>query len=465
MKRLLIVISIVAHLPIDAQNYIRTIHNDSVFLVKYNGGDSVYCSYNKSGYAYWHIIDSVTQVALNLKANLASPTFTGSPVVPGYVPTTTTVNGHALSGNVSVTTTDLSLNNLSNNAQLTIANNLSDLNNAGTARTNLGVSTTANISASTNKNFVTDAQATVIGNTSNTNSGDNATNSQYSGLVSNATHTGDATGATALTVVRINGTSLAGLATGILKNTTTTGVPSIAAQADVTALLGAGSISNTMIANGAVANLSGTNTGDQTTVSGNAGTATALQTSRNINGVAFNGTANIAVTGSTENADIVTGSSGINTTETVIVKTAALAANRLAAGTTIRITWMGTCTSTAANVSTFAVRIGTAGTTSDGLMQSAATAVAATSGTAIPFKAVLEITIRTAGSSATSHGFLTLIQTGVTGIAAQTTQVILPTFTNFNSTTASNIISATYKSAASTTTCTFQDAIIEFIYL
>ena len=46
--------------------------------------------------------------------------------------------------------------------------------------------------------------------------------------VTNATHTGDATGTTALTVVRINGTSLAGLATGILKNTTSTGVPSIA---------------------------------------------------------------------------------------------------------------------------------------------------------------------------------------------------------------------------------------------
>jgi len=47
--------------------------------------------------------------------------------------------------------------------------------------------------------------------------------------VTNATHTGDATGATALTVQRINGVALSGLATGILKNTTTTGAPSIAA--------------------------------------------------------------------------------------------------------------------------------------------------------------------------------------------------------------------------------------------
>ncbi|MCE5347919.1 MAG: DUF1566 domain-containing protein [Bacteroidales bacterium] len=88
--------------------------------------------------------------------------------------------------------------------------------------------TTADIAASANKNYVTDAQLTVLGNTTGVNSGDNAINTLYSGLVTNATHTGDATGATALTVSRINGTSLAGLTTGILKNTTGTGIPSIA---------------------------------------------------------------------------------------------------------------------------------------------------------------------------------------------------------------------------------------------
>lgn len=40
----------------------------------------------------------------------------------------------------------------------------------------------------------------ITGTNSGTNTGDNATNTQYSGLVSNATHTGDATGATALTI-------------------------------------------------------------------------------------------------------------------------------------------------------------------------------------------------------------------------------------------------------------------------
>ena len=41
--------------------------------------------------------------------------------------------------------------------------------------------------------------------------------------------------------------------------------------------------------------ITGTNTGDQTNITGNAGTATALQTARNINGVAFDGTANITI--------------------------------------------------------------------------------------------------------------------------------------------------------------------------
>lgn len=49
------------------------------------------------------------------------------------------------------------------------------------------------------------ASATVSSGThSGTNTGDNATNTQYSGLVSNANHTGDATGATALTLATVN---------------------------------------------------------------------------------------------------------------------------------------------------------------------------------------------------------------------------------------------------------------------
>lgn len=50
--------------------------------------------------------------------------------------------------------------------------------------------------------------------------------------MASSAHTGDATGATAVTVIGINNTLLSGLATGIVKNTTTTGVPSIAVAGD-----------------------------------------------------------------------------------------------------------------------------------------------------------------------------------------------------------------------------------------
>lgn len=63
-------------------------------------------------------------------------------------------------------------------------------------------------------------------------------------LVTNSTHTGDVTDASAvLTVTKINGTSLAGLSTGLLKNTTATGVPSIATAADVSGQLLTGFVS------------------------------------------------------------------------------------------------------------------------------------------------------------------------------------------------------------------------------
>lgn len=61
------------------------------------------------------------------------------------------------------------------------------------------------------------------------------------------------------------------------------------------------------------ANLSNTNTGDQSSVSGNAGTATALQTGRTINGVSFDGTANITVTAAANTLTGTTLASGVVT--------------------------------------------------------------------------------------------------------------------------------------------------------
>ena len=83
------------------------------------------------------------------------------------------------------------------------------------------------------------------------------------------------------------------------------------AQADITGLLSAGSISNAMLANGAVANLSGTNTGDETTatiktalgIATLSGSNTGDQTITLTGGVTGTGTGSFATTVVT-NADL-----------------------------------------------------------------------------------------------------------------------------------------------------------------
>ena len=176
-------------------------------------------------------------------------------------------------------------------------------------------------------------------------------------------------------------------------------------------------------------------------------------------------TGTIRVFGQNALHSIVAASGAINTTETIIVgglNNARLYANNCKIGTTFCITLQGTCTSTGANASTWRIRIGTAGTTSDGAVFTAANSVAAASGTAIPFVARLVLTIRTIGAAATVSGYLELINTGVTGLSAVTVQVVQATAATFDSTVA-NWISATYVSAATTTTSTFQQAFIEVL--
>ena len=86
---------------------------------------------------------------------------------------------------------------------------------------------------------------------SNTNTGDNATNSQYSGLVTNATHTGDVTGATALTIankvtmtatspITVSGTPtvIAGSAVAFAISAATASVNGYATSAQITKLDG-----------------------------------------------------------------------------------------------------------------------------------------------------------------------------------------------------------------------------------
>lgn len=64
---------------------------------------------------------------------------TATQISAQYVPLTRTVNGKPLSANIVLDKSDVGLSNVTNDAQLTISNNLSDLADKATARTNLGV--------------------------------------------------------------------------------------------------------------------------------------------------------------------------------------------------------------------------------------------------------------------------------------------------------------------------------------
>lgn len=157
----------------------------------------------------------------------------------------------------------------------------------------------------------------------------------------------------------------------------------------------------------------------------------------------------------------ITSQNAIANTETIVAKTAtAMPASRLQAGTVIQAVFMGTCTSAAASAGTFAIRYGTAGTTSDGVLFSASPVASSGSGTSIGFVAILTVTIRTSGAAATSEGTLTVINTGATGITNVATQNVFGAGTAINTTTASTFLDATYISGSASITSTFQQAYI-----
>ena len=119
--------------------------------------------------------------------------------------------------------------------------------------------TTADIADSLNKRYVTDAQQTIIGNTSGTNTGDNATNSQYSGLAASKQDTL----VSGTNIKTINSTTLLGSGNITTGSVTSVGVsmPSAfnVASSPVTtsgtiAITGAGVVSQYVRGDGSLAN-------------------------------------------------------------------------------------------------------------------------------------------------------------------------------------------------------------------
>ncbi len=220
-------------------------------------------------------------------------------------------------------------------------------------QTGVVVLDTGDISDVLNSRYVTDSQLTVIGNTSGTNTGDNAVNSLYSGLATSKQDALSGTGFVKISGTTIsydNSTYLTSLSGAVLTDQTvgqtigTTGsrltklwatditvtnaitgsitgnagtVTNATLTTPITVNTGSvtltGNVANTSVLTigaGAVS-ISGSNTGDQTTVSGNAGTATTLQNTRTIWGQNFNGGANVTGTLALGTADLtLTGSIG-----------------------------------------------------------------------------------------------------------------------------------------------------------
>lgn len=209
---------------------------------------------------------------------------------------------------------------------------------------------------------VSSTNATAVSNLTGVNSGDQTSVTGNAGTVTNGVYTTDSgTVTTAMLAgsitnaklsnssVTVNGTSIAlgasGTATAAASTLTGTTLNSSVVTSSltsvgtiVTGVWNGTAIGNSYLANSAVANLSGTNTGDQTNISGNAATVT---TNANLTGpVTSTGNATAIANGTISNAMLVNGAvanlSGTNTGDQTI--TAGTGMSAVVAGSTTTVT-------------------------------------------------------------------------------------------------------------------------------
>jgi hypothetical protein len=154
----------------------------------------------------------------------------------------------------------------------------------------------------------------------------------------------------------------------------------------------------TLVSTVTASNLSGTNTGDQTAISGNAGTATALQTARLINGVSFNGTADITISAAAA-ASALTGTT--------------LAANVVASS----LTSVGTLTSGTWNASIIGPTYGGTGVNNGGSTITLAGPLSTSGAFAVvlTMTAATNVTLPTTGTLATLNGSEIFTNKGIIG--------------------------------------------------
>jgi hypothetical protein len=162
-----------------------------------------------------------------------------------------------------------------------------------------------------------------------------------------------------------------------------------------------------------------------------------------------------------QQSSIVTPSSAIANSDTKISSGLYVPANTLTAGTLIRFTVLGTCTSSAGGAGVFTIRYGTGNVVADGSIGTL-TFTAQTSGSAIPFKLTIDITHRVIGASGTIYGYGTLVNQGTIGIYTLATGVFVITPATFAS-NAAGYLNLSYISGNANTATTFQQVITEII--
>lgn len=148
----------------------------------------------------------------NITATNLSGTNTGDQDLSGYVPTTRTVNGHTLSANVTVTASDIGLGNVDNTSDAT-------KNAAAVALTNKDLTSGTNTFPTFNQNTTGSAAKWTTARNLAGNSVDGSANVAFTNkfIVQGTSDSG-------LSAAQFLGS----LSTGLVKNTTTTGVLSIA---------------------------------------------------------------------------------------------------------------------------------------------------------------------------------------------------------------------------------------------
>ena len=156
------------------------------------------------------------------------------------------------------------------------------------------------------------------------------------------------------------------------------------------------------------------------------------------------------------------GASGaINSAETVISAPFRMGPNALKPGTTIAIRFAGSCTVTsAAAVPTFRVKMGTAGTTGDGVIMTFTLPASGGVGTSV-FDGEIQLVCRTTGGSGTFAGSMRVQQASATLGLLSTIAAALAGTAAAGSTITNNYLTLTYQAASANVTCTFQIVSIE----